>query len=234
MTWRLISTTSRSPTVRDVTVDDRSSPDIDPGGDYLLNEPGFAVIRSLLAPGSTLLDIGCGHGNVGAFFARADVAVDGIEPDSARAHAAESRLRRVDVGTLADAVGSADLRERYDVVTMIDVLEHVASPDEALRQASTFMGPDSRLFLFLPNSAHWSFRLKVLRGDWSYADWGLFDRTHLRFFDLTTAGELGPAAGLVETQRWASAPGRALTSRYGPRYWPNLFAVHFLFELRKA
>ena len=216
-----------------MTLDERDGPDTDPGGAYVLAEPGFTIIRGLLGTGSTVLDIGCGHGNVGAFLGEAGMVVDGIEPDEERAAVAAQVLHHVCTAPLADAVGSPELRATYDAVTMIDVVEHVVRPTEALEQAATFMDGASRLLLFVPNSAHWSFRSKVLRGDWSYADRGLFDRTHLRFFDLATASALGPSAGLVETRRWATTPGPSLTSRHGPRLRPNLFALHFLFELRK-
>jgi len=214
-------------------MDERAGPDTDPGPGYVLDEPGFAMIRERVGPGSTVLDIGCGHGNVGAFLSEAGAVVDGIEPDSARAAAAAAKLHQVCTASLADAVGSPALRDTYDLVTMVDVVEHVASPVELLRQAATFLGPDSRLLLFVPNSAHWSARKKLLRGDWSYADWGLFDRTHLRFFDRTTAGALGPSAGLVETNRWDTSPGSGAVTRLGLRCWPELFAFHFLIELRK-
>ena len=213
-------------------MDERTAADVDPGRGYVADEPAYALIRERVGPGSTVLDIGCGHGNVGAYLAEAGAVVDGIEPDAARAAAAEAKLHQVCVAPLAGAIGSRLLRPAYDVVTMIDVVEHVASPVELLRQAATFLAPEGRLFLFVPNSAHWSARKKIARGDWSYADWGLFDRTHLRFFDRTTAAALGPAAGLVETDRWDTSPGTTMINRYGMRWWPELFAFHFLFELR--
>lgn len=214
-------------------MDERTGPDTNPGGGYVLDEPGFAIIRGLLRPDVTVLDVGCGHGNVGEFLSGAGAVVDGIEPDPDRAEAASKVLHHVQVAPLADAMSAAELRDRYDFVTMLDVVEHVVWPIEALRQAASFMDRDSRLLLFVPNSAHWSFRKQMLRGKWSYSDWGLFDRTHLRFFDLSTAAALGPAAGLVETRRWVTSPGQSLVNRRGTKVWPNLFALHFLFELRK-
>ncbi len=215
-------------------MDDRDHPDDDPGDGYVVNEPAFAIIRERLVPGATVLDIGCGHGNVGRFLSASGAVVDGIEPDRGRSVAASAHLNHVCATSLADAVGSSELREAYDVVLLLDVVEHVISPLDALHDAMSFMADDSRMFLFVPNSAHWSFRKKMLRGNWAYQDWGLFDRTHLRFFDLSTSEALCRSAGLAETHRWCTTPGQSRVNHLAARSWPRLHALHFLFELRKA
>lgn len=158
-----------------------------PGDHYVLAEPAFGVIRAHLRPETTVLDIGCGFGNFGRFFTAAGARVDGIEPDPNRASFAQEGLRVWNCG-MEEASRDAGIGT-YDVVT-------VPSPVDALMRTKQFLAPGGRVFLFVPNSAHWTFRVKVLRGDWSYADWGLFDRTHLRFFDLATASSLCREAGL--------------------------------------
>jgi SAM-dependent methyltransferase len=205
-----------------------------PGDDYVHHEPAFALLRDRIGPDDTVLDIGCGFGNVGRFLARTGAAVDGIEPDDERAPVAGTALRHVFHGSLEDASSAPDLRERYSVVTVLDVVEHFADPLAALRLATDLLDTDGRLFLFIPNSAHWSFRKKMLRGNWAYSDWGLFDRTHLRFFDLATSVQLIADAGLVEVQRWYTTPqARPLVEKAAQRF-PELFALHFLFELRRG
>jgi len=47
----------------------------------------------------------------------------------------------------------------------------------------------------IPNVSNWSLLLGQLRGEWKYADSGLLDRTHLRFFTLDSAVEMFKQAG---------------------------------------
>lgn len=202
-----------------------------PGDDYVHAEPAFESVRRRLEPTDTVLDIGCGFGNVGRYFMQAGVTVDGIEPDPDRSASAASVLRHVCRGSLEQALEDDQLRSEYSVVTVLDVVEHFVDPLEALLQAKRFLAPEGRLFLFVPNSAHWSFRRKILKGDWSYSDSGLFDRTHLRFFDLRTTTDLIRAAGLVERDREYTSPYASRAVELGLRRMPTLFALHFLFEL---
>jgi SAM-dependent methyltransferase len=204
---------------------------VPPSDDYVLNEPAFSIIRAQIARGTRVLDVGCGFGNVGRFLRAAGIDVDGVEPDPARADVARTALHRVWKCRIEDAAAEPDLG-RYGVVTVLDVIEHVVSPVEALACMRDLLEPGGRLFLFLPNSAYWSFRLKVLRGDWSYHDWGLFDRTHLRFFDLHTASKLCHDAGFSEVRRWYTTPGKGTLARLGRRFLPTVFALHVLFELQ--
>lgn len=200
----------------------------------LRQDPAFGIFASRIAPGSTVLDIGAGFGTVGAFLAERGAVVDGIEPDPERASVAEGCLRNIVCTTLDDASGADGLSDAYDVVLLIDVLEHLVDPVEGLRQAAAFLAPEGRLFLFLPNSAHWKFRLKILRGDWRYHDWGLFDRTHLRFFDLRTAAKLPRQAGLEVVDRWLTDHHGSKFAKLGIALRPNLFAFHVLYELRRT
>ena len=59
----------------------------------------------------------------------------------------------------------------------------------------------------VPNIAHWTARRALLRGRFDYADYGLFDRTHLRFFTRASARELATRGGFaVQRERPAGAP----------------------------
>ncbi|MBU6162575.1 MAG: methyltransferase domain-containing protein [Myxococcales bacterium] len=208
--------------------------DGDPGTGYVGMQPAFSLVRDRLPAGSRVLDVGCGFGHVSQFLAkRGDIEVHGIEPDPVRADSAKERLRRVFRGTLAEAAASGEFNQRYDVVTFFDVLEHFPDPALALAHAGQFLLPGGSIFVMLPNSAHWRFRLKILRGDWSYHDSGLFDRTHLRFFDRTSATECLQRSGYDVELVAATRPIRE--GRHGRQIWvPTLFALHFLFQLSRG
>ncbi|MGH7335498.1 MAG: class I SAM-dependent methyltransferase [Candidatus Rokuibacteriota bacterium] len=102
------------------------------------------VLRDLAAAGASdgrLLEIGCAYG----FFldeARASFQVSGVELASAAV--AACRERRLDVVQEAD---DAFYRSRapFDVVVMLDVLEHLEAPDEVLRTVHRHTRPGALL-----------------------------------------------------------------------------------------
>ena len=68
----------------------------------------------------------------------------------------------------------------------------------------------------MPNIRHWKFVWRlVARGDFTYRDAGLLDRTHLRFFVRRTAIELATCGGL-ELVAATSAQGWRFPE---PRWW---------------
>jgi SAM-dependent methyltransferase len=97
------------------------------------------------APPGQLLDVGCAHG----FFldhARASGwTVRGVEVSPVAATNARTHFGLDVVPTLTDAVGEHP--GEHDVVTFFQVLEHVASPLDALSQARACLRPDGLLVI---------------------------------------------------------------------------------------
>ncbi len=191
-------------------------------------------IRDLVPVGSSVLDVGCGSGDLGRFLVDRAGTVDGIEPNEARAESARQHLRTVVTGVGGSAVNS-ELGGPYDVVIFADVLEHVGYPDETLAWATSVLSPNGKIVALIPNSANWKFRRQILKGDWSYSETGYFDRDHLRFFDVRTARQLGERAGLAELDVQFT-PGRlpkplsrsSKAAAFAVTIRPNLFAGHVL------
>jgi SAM-dependent methyltransferase len=195
-------------------------------------------IHARIAPGAAVLDVGCGSGELGQLVGQTAGSVDGIELNEDRAAEARTHLRTVVAAPGGPAADEA-LPGPYDVVIFADVLEHIAEPVPTLTWAASKLAADGKILALIPNSANWKVRRKILKGDWSYADTGYFDRDHVRFFDVSTARALGAEAGLRESAI-EYVPGAlpkplanwARGAAFAAEHRPNLFAGHVLVEWR--
>jgi len=188
----------------------------------------FAILRSQFRRGQTVLDLGCGSGDVGAYLIEAGITVDGVEINEERAAIARTRLRRVAVGRAGEQVTGLD--PRYDAALLIDVIEHIVDPNSVLAWTASVTDV---VYLFIPNAAHWTVRAKILLGDWSYADTGIFDRDHVHFYDIRTMHELVTAAGWQVTAEWPHIVERFPMWRAALARCPTLFARSMLMRLER-
>jgi SAM-dependent methyltransferase len=108
------------------------------------------------APGSRLLDVGASYGwmvEVGL-----DLGFDayGVEPGDAppTSPLAAERIVRSTVGEFASR---AD--QRYDVVTIWHVLEHLPEPNAAVAEMRALMSDTGLLLVAIPNAEGWMYRL---------------------------------------------------------------------------
>ncbi|WP_298422790.1 class I SAM-dependent methyltransferase [Rhodoblastus sp.] len=91
--------------------------------------------------------------------------------------------------------------QTFDLILLLDVLEHVPDSTRTLQRVRQLLEPGGRVIVSLPNIAHLSVALPLLtRRRFTYQDAGILDRTHLRFFVEDTAVKLLNDANLVVTK----------------------------------
>lgn len=142
--------------------------------------------------GKRVLDVGCGAGVLGAELKKAGAShVTGIEIASEPANLAKLVLDEVHQRDI-DKYGFPKFTGKpYDIVVFADVLEHLTSPWEALKDIKKHCSDAVQCIISLPNFRHESVVLPLLvDGILPYADAGILDRTHLRFFTLAEMGKL--------------------------------------------
>ena len=153
------------------------------------------MLADLVPVGARVLDVGCGTGSVSRIIAGTrNAKIIGIEPNSRRAAAARARGLEVYEERFTPAV--LQLLEPFDVILFADVLEHVADPGSFLQFARRGLLPGGRVVASVPNVAHWSVRLDLLRGRFDYQPVGIRDATHLRWFTADTVRSLFETNGL--------------------------------------
>ena len=153
------------------------------------------MIAALVAPGTRVLDVGCGTGALSVVLRDVcHASVFGVEPDASRSARAAERGIEVHTGVL-----TPELRRsvgEFDIAVYADVLEHLSDPLRELNTVKPFVKPGGLVIVSVPNVAHWSVRLDLLRGRFRYAEYGIMDATHLRWFTEETIRQLMAQAGI--------------------------------------
>lgn len=142
----------------------------------------FPLVALAGNPG-TVLDVGCGHGDLGAALLARGWRVTGLDPSAQAVEHACARGIDARIGTIDDAGLE---RHSYDAVTMLHSLEHVVSPVDDLCAARELLRPGGLLAVVLPNYGCWQRRRMGSR--WFHLDLPRH-RTHFTRVALRRAAE---------------------------------------------
>jgi glycosyltransferase involved in cell wall biosynthesis len=164
-----------------------------------------AEALAIVPVGARVLDLGCAGGYVGAMLRRRRgclvTGVDkfplglGVELDDFVLH------------DLNDGFPPVDAVD-YDHVLMLDVLEHLASPEafiERLRSALA-LTPNTKLLVSTANIGFIVNRLMLLFGQFNYGKRGILDLTHTRLFTFQSFRRLFEQGGF-RVVSWRGIPG---------------------------
>ncbi len=202
----------------------------------------FALARRDVVPMvphcKKLLDVGCGTGATAYVLKSSGVAeqVYGVElfEDAAR----EARTVLDDV--ICADISSTDLafeEKSFDVILCLDVLEHLVDPWSVLTKLKQYLRDDGVLITSIPTIAYAPVILNLLRKRFVYEQSGVMDKTHLRWFTLSSMKEMFASSGFsverCEPNRasgWKMALFTLLTLGLGWFY----SIVQYRFILRKS
>jgi SAM-dependent methyltransferase len=177
---------------------------------YQLKEDPYSshsMILSLLGRGERrrALDVGAADGFLAELLTSRGWSVTALERDPAQAERIRGKCDEVIVADLAD-VGSA-IEGPFDAIVYGDVLEHLHDPLSAFVSVNRHLARGGVIVVSVPNVAHVWVRLSLLAGRFDYADRGILDRTHVRFFTRRTFLAFLAEAGLtVEQMRVTPVP----------------------------
>ena len=136
----------------------------------------------------------------------------------------------------------------YDLVIAGDVIEHLADPHLALSKIHDMIKNDGKVILSIPNAVNIYMRLHVLLGKFNYAERGLLDRSHLRFFTANTAKDMILESGFrVDRITETPLPFYLFTNNRNQhvinflmkfttlvtKVFPKLLAYQFVYQLKK-
>lgn len=129
------------------------------------------------------LEIGCAEGHTLEWLKQSGYCswVAGVEPYAMQHPDNRSidQFDRLDIESQLPDIAPASL----DLILCLDVLEHLNDPWKTMRQLAPLLKPGGRWIISVPNIRNYRILMDLaFRGRFRYADAGILDRTHLRFF----------------------------------------------------
>jgi len=199
-------------------------------------------VLSAIIPQSTVLDLGSSSGHLARELGKKGCSVIGIDVVPPPEEHAFSQFIEHDLN-----LGLPTVESSVDVVLMLDVVEHLQSPESFTRSLAEFCERQgvAQVFVSTGNVAFFIQRLALLGGQFNYGRRGILDMTHTRLFTFRTIRRLFRQAGFsIERTEGVPAPFPLATQSEWLSSWllklnrglirlaPRLFSYQILLTLR--
>lgn len=185
--------------------------------------------------GKRVLDIGCGGGILSDAMARKGARVTGIDLSVkalrvAQLHALEANTVNVDYQEISAEAMALQEPASFDVVTCMEMLEHVPDPSSVVRACAALVKPGGWVFFSTLNRNPKSFLFAILGAEYILQLLPKGTHEYAKFIRPSELAGYGRDAGLELTDT------RGM--EYNPltrRYWLSQnTSVNYLFATRKA
>ncbi len=162
--------------------------------------------------GKRVLDVGCGGGILAEAMARAGARVKGIDLADKPLKVARLHLLESQLSVEYEAVSAEDLAARepgsYDVVTCLEVLEHVPDPASTVRACAALARPGGHLFFATLNRNSKSYLFAIIGAEYVLRLLPRGTHDYARFIKPS------------ELSRWCREPGLEVAGLVGMTYNP--------------
>ena len=165
---------------------------------------GWILDQTGSLQGKTVLDIGCGGGILAESMAKAGATVTGIDLAQksltvARLHGLESGVPVEYKAISAEALASQQ-PGHYDVVTCMEMLEHVPDPASIVRACATLVKPGGWVFFSTLNRNPKSFLFAIVGAEYVLRMLPKGTHSYESFIKPSELSAAARAAGLAVTQ----------------------------------
>jgi 2-polyprenyl-3-methyl-5-hydroxy-6-metoxy-1,4-benzoquinol methylase len=195
-----------------------------------------ARVVHMVGQGKRVLEIGAGPGSITrVLIDAAGCHVTAAEIDTDALNILSSFCEHVYQVDLNDISWPRILKGEgpFEVIVAADVLEHLYDPWSSLKAARELITDDGYIVVSLPHAGHSAILACLMEDDFEYRDWGLLDRTHIRFFGMNNIQCLFEEAGfkIIDAEfvnvrpestefaeRWQRLPRRVRRTLTGNRF----------------
>lgn len=185
-----------------------------------------------------ILEFGCGFGELGKAIAkRQECELHGIEINSQATDKLGSTYNEFWINDI-EAFEFNLLANTYDCILFPDVLEHLVDPWTVLRKSVNHISPGGHVVASLPNIRNFAiiYRL-LLKGSWKYEQYGILDKTHLRFFTKTDIIAMFHDAGLeiedIRVNKDNHKGFKGLLSKFSELFIADINVCQYLIKAKK-
>jgi 2-polyprenyl-6-hydroxyphenyl methylase/3-demethylubiquinone-9 3-methyltransferase len=203
---------------------------------HQINPLRLAWIDELAAlQGKHVLDVGCGGGILSDAMARSGAQVLGIDLATkslkvAQLHALEAQTPRVSYREVSVEALAAELPASFDVVTCMEMLEHVPDPASIVRACSQLVKPGGWVFFSTLNRNPKSFLFAIVGAEYVL---NMLPRGTHEYAKFIRPSELASACRSADLE-WRQTRGM----EYNPltrRYWLSAdTSVNYLVATQRA
>jgi 2-polyprenyl-3-methyl-5-hydroxy-6-metoxy-1,4-benzoquinol methylase len=175
-----------------------------------------------------ILDVGCGDGfhlNLLKKYGKKGWTLEGVDIDKRAVKTAQKSGLKIHLGSMEQV----DLaKNAYDLILMIQTIEHVAKPSRILSAIKSVLKPKGKLVIITDNTNSVDFAL-FKGGYWGGyhfpRHWNLFNADSLTRLAEKTGFEVTSLATAVSPVNWVYSLHNVLVARKAPRFLVNRFTL---------
>ena len=158
----------------------------------------LSVLIQQVKPHSTVLEFGPANGRMTKYMKeQLSCQIYAVEIDAKAAADASQYTEKMIVDSIENYAWRQEFEGiKFDYIIFADVLEHLYYPDKVLQSVKDFLKIDGSILISIPNIAHNSIIINLLKNEFNYSPTGLLDDTHIRFFTKKTFDKLIEKVGL--------------------------------------
>lgn len=156
---------------------------------YFNTTPNLNIVN-LISPAKNrrvnILEVGCDLGatllEIKKRYSHYDnIVTYGIEPNRISAIIAAHAVDHVSNKTIEE-IDMDLIKNKFDYIIFGDVLEHLTYPEKVLYNCREALKANGKIIASIPNLMHISVMKELLKGNFTYTDRGLLDKTHCHLF----------------------------------------------------